>query len=104
MEYVLVNAAKLHEERPELLEVLPTKEEIDSVGVNDYVRLIFSYGGGTIQMWVKIVTRGDGGARGILLGVPVPGMPLEIGAMIEFALGDIARVIAEEDAEAQKGT
>ena len=104
MEYVLVNAAKLHEERPELLEVLPTKEEIDSVDVNDYVRLIFSYGGGTIQMWVKIVTRGDGGARGILLGVPVPGMPLEIGAMIEFALGDIARVIAEEDAEAQKGT
>ena len=104
MEYVLVNAAKLHEERPELLEVLPTKEEIDSVDVNDDVRLIFSYGGGTIQMWVKIVTRGDGGARGILLGVPVPGMPLEIGAMIEFALGDIARVIAEEDAEAQKGT
>ena len=104
MEYVLVNAAKLHEDRPELLEVLPTKEEIESVGVNDYVRLIFSYGGGTIQMWVKIVTRGDGGARGILLGVPVPGMPLEIGAMIEFALGDIARVIAEEDAEAQKGT
>ena len=104
MEYVLINAAKLHEDRPELLEVLPTKEEIDSVGVNDYVRLIFSHGGGTIQMWVKIVTRGDGGARGILLGVPVYGMPLEIGATIEFDLGDIARVVPEDQAEAQKGT
>jgi len=56
-----------------------------------------------VQMWVKIVTRGDGGARGILISVPVPGMPLEIGATIEFALGDIARVIAEEDAKAPKG-
>ena len=56
-----------------------------------------------MQMWVKIVTRGDGGARGILISVPVPGMPLEIGATIEFALGDIARVIAEEDAKAPKG-
>ena len=104
MEYVLVNAAKLHEDRPELLEVLPTKEEIDSVGVNDYVRLIFSYGGGTIQMWVKIVTRGEGGARGILVSEPVSGMPLEIGATIEFDLGDIARVVPEDQAEAQKGT
>lgn len=104
MEYVLINAAKMHEERPELLAVLPTKEELDSVDVNDYVRLIFSYGGGSVQMWVKIVTRGDGGARGILVSLPLHGMPLEIGAMIEFALGDIARVVAEEDAEAQKGT
>jgi len=46
MEYVLINAAKMHEERPELLEVLPIKEELDSVDVNDYVRLIFSHGGG----------------------------------------------------------
>jgi hypothetical protein len=104
MEYVLIEAAKLHEERPELLEVLPTKEEIESVGVNDYVRLIFSYGGGYVQMWVKIVTRGEGGARGILISEPVYGMPLEIGATIEFDLGDIARVIPEDQAEAQKGT
>jgi len=104
MEYVLIEAAKLHDERPELLEVLPTKEEIESVGVNDYVRLIFSYGGGYVQMWVKIVTRGDAGARGILVSEPVYGMPLEIGATIEFDLGDIARVIPEDQAEAQKGT
>ena len=106
MEYVLIEAAKIHEEYPGALPVLPTKEELESVGVNDCVRLIFDDGNGDGgQMWVKIVTMGESGGRGILINVPPKNLPkLELLDKIEFGLEHIARVIAEEDSDAQKGT
>lgn len=69
-QYFLENALKLHEEYTDTFEI-PSKEEIDSLKINDLVKLIFTEENDNPEimperMWVKITEINEDNFKGIL--------------------------------------